>query len=120
MNVSTTPDIVRVVVDGWTYWRGQLDNTEEARAMLLTAFASDSWPADPATFTVTPGGFVRACLPVDFDGGRGWDSRDVDLAKLLPSAEAAVDAVVQGEVIARARARTRFLTLARISHQCDE
>ena len=105
------PRIVRIVVDGRTYRQRASDNFAEARAMLSEAFASSSWPSGKATFAITPGGFIRAPLPRSYRGRRGWDSRKRDLGKLIPHAQAAVDAVVQGEILDAARKRTRFLTL---------
>ena len=102
---------VRIVIQGWTYWENQLDNRDDARAMLLDAFASEQWPAQHAAITVTPGGFMRTRLPRDYDGSRGWDSRKRDLSKLIPYAQAAIQNVVRGKVLKRARARTRLLTL---------
>ena len=111
MGTDRTPDLVRLIVRGWTYFNGQLDNRKEARAMLLDAFASPSWPPSAATLAVTPGGFIRTRLPRDYDGGRGWNSKNRDLQKLIPTAEAAVEAVTRGEVLDLARQRVRFLTL---------
>ncbi len=107
----STPPVVRIVVCGWTYWQRQSDNRAAARAMLSDAFASNRWPSGLATVAVTPGGFIRTGLPRDYDGARGWDSKEHDLLKLIPYAEAAVEAVVQGELLQKARQRTRFLTL---------
>lgn len=101
----------RIVVHGWTYWQGQLDNRDEARAMLLDAFASELWPPAPVNIAVTPGGFIRARFPHEYDGARGWNSRKGDLCKLIPSAEAAIAAVVSGQVLKRAAERTNLLTL---------
>ena len=106
-----TPQVVRIVVRGWTYGQRDSDNFAEARAMLSRAFASKAWPSGLATFAVTPGGFIRSKLPRDYDGSRGWDSKKCDLDKLIPYAEVAVAAVVQGDVLKNARRRTRFLTL---------
>lgn len=104
--------VQRIVVNGWTYWQSQVDNTEEAHAMLSCAFASKSrWPAGRATFTVTPGGFIRASLPSNYGGGRGWESAASDLDKLAPCARAAVDCVVSGKALQAARRRTKYLTL---------
>ncbi|MCY4560068.1 MAG: hypothetical protein OXF79_27650 [Chloroflexi bacterium] len=105
------PRIVRVVVDGWTYTQRDSDNFAEARAMLSDAFASDSWPSRKATFAITPGGFIRTPLPRSYCGRRGWDSRKRDLDKLIPHAQAAVEAVMCGKVLKAARRHTRFLTL---------
>ena len=105
------PRIVRIVIDGWTYARSDSDNFDEAREMLLEAFASDSWPSGKATFAITPGGFIRAPMPRSYSGSRGWNSRKRDLDELIPHAQAAVDAVMRGEVLEATRRRTRFLTL---------
>ena len=111
MDADRTPVLVRIIVQGWTYFTGQLDNRKEARTMLLDGFESTSWPAGVATLVVTPGGFIRTRLPCDYDGGRGWNSKKRDLQKLIPHAEAAVEAVIRGEVLDLARQRARFLTL---------
>ncbi|MCY3819181.1 MAG: hypothetical protein OXH52_07450 [Gammaproteobacteria bacterium] len=111
MDTDRTPELVRVIVRGWAYLEGQLDNRKEARAMLLNALASTSWPTDAATLVVTPGGFIRTRLPRDYDGGRGWKSKNGDLPKLIPHAEAAVKAVVSGDVLKLVRSRARFLTI---------
>ena len=110
MEPTRTLAVVRIVVCGWTYRQGQLDNRDEARAMLSDAFASSRWPAGVATFAVTPGGFVRARLPRDYDGGRGWNSKTRDFCKLIPCAEKAVKTVICGDVLHLARQRARFLT----------
>lgn len=103
--------VVRIVVSGRTYRQGQLDNRDEAHTMLSDAFVSSRWPARVATFAVTPGGFVRARLPREYDGGRGWNSKKRDLHSLIPLAEKAVNGVMCGNVLSLARNRTRFLTL---------
>ena len=106
-----TPEVVRIVVRGWTYVRRRSDNFTQARAMLSDALASTAWPSARTAFTVTPGGFIRAILPGDYRGARGWDSKKRDLGKLIPHADAAVDGVVRGDILENARRRTRFLTL---------
>lgn len=105
------PCVVRIVVHGWTYWRGQQDNRSEARSMLLDAFASDLWPPVAVAVTITPGGFIRTRLPCRYDGARGWDSKEPDLHKLVPQAEAAVNGVISGDVLEMAARRTKLLTL---------
>ena len=106
-----TSRVVRIVVDGWTHRRHIPDNFSEARSMLSRAFAFERWPSGLATFAVTPGGFIRTALPRAYDGHRGCESRKCDLGKLIPHAEAAVHAVVRGDLLDAARQRTRFLTL---------
>ena len=110
-STSAVESVVRIAVCGSTYREGELDNREDARAMLLDAFTSKQWPEARAMIAVTPGGFVRTRLPQDYDGARGWESKKRDLRKLIPHAEAAVKAVMRGEVIKEARKRTRFVTL---------
>lgn len=106
-----TLQVARIVVSGRTYRQDQLENRNEARSMLSDAFTSGLWPAGRATITVAPGGFVRAPLPGNYDGDRGWNSRKRDLRKLIAYAEEAVNAVMSGNVLRLARERTRFLTL---------
>ena len=105
------PHIVRIVVDGWAYTLRDSDNFAESHDMLSRALASKSWPSGKATFAITPGGFIRAPLPRSYSGNRGWDSRKRDLDELIPHAQAAVDAVMRGQVLTAARRRARFLTL---------
>ena len=107
----STGRVVRIVVDGWTHRRRGSDNFPEAHAMLSRAFASEHWPSGLGTFAVTPGGFIQTKLPRAYDGQRGWNSRKRDLGKLIPHAEAAVHAVVRGDLLDAARQRIRFLTL---------
>ena len=102
---------MRIVVCGWTYWQTQLDNSDDARRMLFDALASEEWPAGRAAVAITPGGFIRARLPRNYDGGRGWQSKKRDLRKLIPHAEAAIRSVLCGKLIKKARKRTKLLTL---------
>ena len=111
MTQKTTAAVVRIVVSGRTCRYGQMDNRDEARAMLSDALASSQWPARVASFAVTPGGFVRARLPRDYAGRRGWNTRKSDLHSLFPYAEEAVRAVTCGDVLNLASDRARFLTL---------
>lgn len=108
---TTSTPVVRIVICGRTYRDHQLENREDARTMLLNAFASKHWPPGHAFVAVTPGGFVRTRLPRNYDGARGWNSRKSHLIKLIPHARAAIDAVLDGKVIKKARKRTRLLTL---------
>ena len=104
-------NVVRIVVDGRTYATSHSDNFAEARDMLSRAFVSKSWPPKKTSITITPGGFICMPLPRSYCGCRGWDSRKCDLDKLIPHAQAAVDAVMRGPLIEAAKRRTRFLTL---------
>ena len=110
MDTSRISTVARVVVCGRTYRKSQLDNRDEARAMLLDAFASNSWPACVADFAMTPGGFVRARLPRNYAGARGWNSTKHDLRKLIPHAKAVIKAVACGDVLALPKERAPFLT----------
>ena len=69
-----TPEVARIVVRGWTYVRRRSDSFTQARAMLSNALASTAWPSAQVGFTITPGGFIRAVLPGDYRGARGWRS----------------------------------------------
>ena len=110
-SASTSALVVRIVVCGSTYRQNQLDNRDDARAMLLEAFASKQWPSGRAFVAITPGGFVRIRLPHDYDGARGWDTKKRDLRKLIPYVESAIEGVLRGKVLKKARKRTRFITL---------
>ena len=66
--------VVRVVVDGWTWVRGEANNINRAKRMLLDALDADGWPQERADVTITPGGFIRVPFPRSYDrdgGGRG-------------------------------------------------
>ena len=106
--------VVRIVVDGWTWVRGEADNTDRARWMLTDALREDGWPRARATVTITPGGFVRIPFPQEYvreSGARGWGS-DADFGRLIPIADEAVHRIVAlKSVMARLRSRTRLLTI---------
>ena len=38
------PQIVRIVVDGWTWQRGEEDNVAHARRLLVKALKREDWP----------------------------------------------------------------------------
>lgn len=111
---AVTPGVVRVVVNGWTWVRGEARNTTRAKRMLLEALEADGWPQERADVTITPGGFIRAPFPrvYDRDGGaRGWGS-DEDFTRLIPTALREVERVIGTDrMMARIRQRTRLLTL---------
>ena len=111
MTQETKAAVVRIIVSGRTYRHGQLDNRDEARAMLSVALASNRWPLHVASFAIMPGGFLRALLPRDYTGRRGWDTKKSDLCRLFPNAEEAIKAVICGDILDLARDRARFLTL---------
>ena len=111
MDTYQTSSVVRIVVQGQPYSNGQLDNSKEARTMLLDSLASTTWPDGTATLAVTPGGFIRTRIPDNYDGGRGWESNDRDLCKLILHAEAAVEKVVSDDVLESAKSQTRYLTV---------
>ena len=102
--------VVRIVVDGSPSPRSQATNFARARRTLLRAFANNRWPGN-ATFAVTPGGFVKAPFPDDWEGMRGWDSREEDFRALVCHAGKAVDEVLTPQVLDAARGRAEFLTL---------
>lgn len=109
-----TAKVVRVVVNGWTWVRGETDNTTRAKGMLSEALKANGWPEVRADVTITPGGFIRVPFPRSYDrdgGARSWGS-DGDFAELIPTALRAVDRVIgTGRMMARLRKRTRLLTL---------
>ena len=111
MSAKQVP-VVRVVVDGCPSLKSEATNFEWARRMLLRAFTDNRWPGN-AMFAVTPGGFVKATFPDDWDGERGcgWYSRPEDFRALLPHACKAVDQVLIPSVMDAARGRVDYLTL---------
>ena len=64
---AVTTSVVRIVVDGWTWVRGEADNTRRAKRLLLEALGANGWPAEPVDITITPGGFIRVPFPRDYD-----------------------------------------------------
>ena len=102
--------IVRVVVEGRPFAKPGGDNFRRARRMLLRAFEDNHWRGR-ALFAVTPGGFVRAPFPDDWEGRCGWSSRPSDFRALLGCAREAVDEVLTPEVLDALRGRVQFLTL---------
>ena len=107
---ETDLPIVRIVVDGCPSLRSKATNATRARNMLLRAFADDRWPGN-AMFAVTPGGFVKAPFPDDWDGERGWSSRAEDFRALVCHARKVVDEVLTPQVLDAAGGRAEFLTL---------
>ena len=78
--------------------------------MLMQALESDRWPGK-AKFAVTPGGFVKATFPSNYNGERGWKSRPRDFKKLIPHAEKSLRAIVTKEVLQCACRCVHFLTI---------
>ena len=102
---KNNPLIVRIVVNG----SPPLD-VSGVQKMLLQAFSNDSRKGK-ATFVITPGGFIQAQFPRNYDGKRGWNSRPSDFRKLIPHAQKAVENVVTTEVLKVIRRRADFLTV---------
>ncbi len=103
-NAQTT--IVRIVAEGRTP-----AGTRGAEAMLLEAFGR-RWPRGTlATFTITPGGFVRTEWPDGVRVRTGWDCRPADLEPLRKHAERVLGRVVTDSVLRAARERTAVLTI---------
>ena len=113
-NPAVTTSVVRVVVNGWTWVRGEADNTRRAKRLLLEALEADGWPSEPTDVAITPGGFVRIPFPREYDhqgGLRGWGS-DRDFERLIPAALRAVERVVGTDRVRNGlRRRARLLTL---------
>ena len=102
--------IARVVVEGRPVAKSGDDSFRQAQRMLLRAFEDNNWPGK-ALFAMTPGGFVQAPFPADWEGGCGWSSRPCDFRGLLGYARKAVDEVLTPKVLDAARGRAQFLTL---------
>ena len=109
-----TTSVVRIVVDGWTWVDEEPDNTDHARRMLSDVLNEDGWPQKQVDVTITPGGFIRAPFPREYerDGGKcGWGSDD-HFEWLIPAALKQVERVIgSGRVMARLSRRSRLLTL---------
>lgn len=103
------PTVVRIVVCGWTWEDGQRNNIKNAAGFLLQAFRSNKWPDEPATFTVTPGGFIRVPFPKIGVCG-GWGS-EANFHRLCDAGRDAVKKCLTDKVMKKARQRTKFLTL---------
>ena len=102
--------VVRIVVNGSPFGNDWTDNSQKAQEMLFQAFKADSWPPGTAKYALTPGGFIQAPLPDNYDGVRGWGSAQ-DFKKLLPIGQDIVESVVSKKILRTARNRTKFLTL---------
>ena len=100
--------IVRIVVDGWTWCSDRIDNVTDARRMLVKALKHSDWPGR-VDFAVTPGGFVR--MPFRFDDiSGGWTSEHY-FERLLSPANEAIDRLLTDRVKERLAGRTRHLTV---------
>lgn len=78
--------------------------------MLMKAFASEDWPRK-VSFTITPGGFLQAPFPSNYNGKVGWESRPEDFQKLIRYARKYLDVVITDEILGEAHRHTNFLTL---------
>lgn len=109
MSEYDTP-IVRIVVKGKPSLKKDLVNVERASDMLYRAFTSSEWQGK-ALFALTPGGFIKGEFPKNWEGERGWSSRDVDFKSLVEHAAQLVDEVLSAKILRVARPRARYLTL---------
>jgi len=97
--------IVRVVVQG-----PPVCSPRAAGEILWQAF--EKWPGAGRTkFTITPGGFVVGNFPSQWYGGLAWESSSKDLDALVRVAKPLVEACVTKRVLAKAKTRTRVLTI---------
>ena len=103
--------IVRIVVNGRPWERPGRVNFAKAQKMLNQALKSESWPSKKCMFAITPGGFITAQMPPNYDSSRGWDSRPKDFQALIPTAQDAVDQVVTAKMKREFSLRAQFLTL---------
>ena len=108
-------DIVRVVIDGWTWRSGQKSNIADARQMLVEALKQEDWRA---RFAVTPGGFVR--IPFRFGKIRGGWGSECHFDRLLVPASDAVNRILTDKVKERLRSRARYLTIGVDLNNTDE
>ena len=99
--------IVRIVVDGWTWHRGQKDNVAHARRLLVKAL-KENWPSR-VDFAVTPGGFVR--VPCRFGDIRGGWGSEHYFERLQVLADDTMDRLLSNEVKERLRDKVRYLTV---------
>ena len=109
--VAPAPTIVRVVVNGRPWKKPGRVNFDKANGMLKQALRSRRWPATPPLFVITPGGFIQARMPKEYDGMQGWNCRRQDFQHLIPAAEQAVDKVATAEIKQELGLRSQFLTL---------
>ena len=110
--------IARIVVDGSPYeWCGAKvvvkTSCSMASELIRQAVNSSDWPSSRVLFTVTPGGFIQAPMPNDYDhqGLRSWESRPEDFQRLVPFAKKALCQVVDEDIRTKLRQRSRFLTV---------
>ena len=109
-----TEAIVRIVVVGSPQkWRGDwpISPNYDLASKMLEQVVDDDWPASRVLFAVTPGGFIQARMPEDYDGRRSWASRPDDFRSLIPAAEEAVWKVIDDDIRAKLATRVRFLTV---------
>lgn len=109
-----TEAIVRLVVVGSPQkWRGDwpISPNYDLASKMLKQAVDDYWPASRVLFAVTPGGFIQARMPEEYDGRRSWASRTDDFRSLIPAAEEAVWKVIDDDIRAKLATRARFLTV---------
>lgn len=117
-NDAHKPQIVRIVVDGWTWCSGQEDNVADARRMLVKALKHRDWPSRRARFAVTPGGFVR--IPFRFGDIKGGWGSERDFERLLEPSGNAVNRLLTDRVKERLREKARYLTVGVDLNNTDE
>ncbi len=115
--MASRPQVVRVVVDGWTWCKGQETNVADARRMLLKALSSGE-RLGRVMFAVTPGGFVRVRFPFGEIRG-GWDSERY-FERLREPAGAAIASLLTDRVKEMLRDRAQYLTVGVDLNNTDE
>ena len=100
--------IARIVVDGWTWCEGQVDNVTDARRLLVKALKHKGWPGR-VDFGVTPGGFVR--IPFRFDDIEGGWNSEHHFYRLLSPAGDAIERLLTDRVKEHLWDRARYLTV---------
>ena len=106
--MSRQTNIVRVVVDGWTWCSGQEHNVADARRMLDKALKHEDW-LSRVSFAVTPGGFVR--IPFQFGGIRGGWGSERHFEHLLKPAGEAINSLLTNRVKEMLRDKAQYLTV---------
>jgi hypothetical protein len=106
VGAEAPPLIARIVTRG-----RPASSVKAAAEMLLEAFGAEWAAPGQVKFTITSGGFVEGELLNEWDGGKGWNSLDSDLPKLVRIARPLVEAVLTPRVVKAAQLRTQVLTI---------
>lgn len=96
-------DVMRLVLSG-------PPRPQAAQALLRDALAQ--WPENTqAKFLITPGAFIEAPWPSEWQGRRGWESDAEAVASLMKAAERVARTVLSPAIHQAARGKVKYLTL---------